>query len=375
MCSVPGSDAGRTSWGKILAATLLMWCGLMGLLFVGTISAWDHHVLTTWQRAEATATGRVETELKDNGNEWFHHVERVRSSEIEYTVRGFKYVTFVEVSELPTAVVELLEMIAPPFVTFVAASELPAGSKHTILYNPDVREEIQFHLPSPQHYQFMGVAAAVCFMMIVAGFALYRMGRAKTRAATPAPSLGPPWSPPQELTFPTPRPIKGNEVVTARYTRIVGANLFFFGGMALFGWLFFGLSRAPGATIGAKWEQFREVDSTLWLMGSFVLYMILFLLWLWDYVFHRRVERLLKWRKPARAVVTHVQYRSGKPHSGAYWISKVEYHDDGGNPVKGWVEKELSENQVLTVLYDPDKPSECIVYPVAGYEIGEPEGS
>jgi hypothetical protein len=339
------------------------------------ITAWEHHVVTSWQRVEATATGRVKTELKDTGNGWFHHVERVRSCEIEYSVRGFKYDTFVEVSELPAGVVKLLEMIAPPLVTSVAASELPAGSKHTILYNPDAREEMQFHLPSRQYYQFMGFAAVVCFMMTVAGFALYRMGRAKAPAATPRP--GPSWSPPQELMVASlPRPIKITDqwVFPARSVGIVGGSLCFFWGVAVIGWLLFKVSGAPGATMAAKWEQFQPGPSEFWFLVGLLVYAFAFAGWRAYYLSRRKAERLLKWGKPAAALVTHVQWHAVKGGARS-WESTLEYQDDAGNFLKRRVPVKLSENQVLTVLYDPERPKKSTVYPVAGYEIGEPGSS
>jgi len=288
-------------------------------------------------------------------------------------VRGFKYVTFVEVSELPAGVVKLLEMIAPPFVAFVAASELPAGSKHTILYNPNVREEMQLHLPSRQHYQFMGFAAVVCLMMTVAGFALFRMGRAKAPAPTPRPR--PSWSPPQELMVAIlPRPIKitGQWVFPARSVGIVGGSLFFFLGVAVIGWLLFKVSGAPGATIAPKWEQFQPGRSGVFF--SVVVFSIKYNGWRAYYISCRKVEWLLKWGKPAAAQVTHVQWVSGG-RGVRYPESTLEYQDDAGNFLNRPVPGMYSENQVWTVLYDPDKPTKFTVYPVVGYEIGEPGSS
>jgi phosphoglycerol transferase MdoB-like AlkP superfamily enzyme len=87
----------------------------------------------------------------------------------------------------------------------------------------------------------------------------------------------------------------------------------------------------------------------------------------------RKAEWLLKWGKPARAVVTHVEYVHSK--SVGTWVSTFEYQDDAGNPVKGEANRKLILTDVLTVLYDPDKPTKAIVYPIGGFEMGEPGSS
>lgn len=89
----------------------------------------------------------------------------------------------------------------------------------------------------------------------------------------------------------------------------------------------------------------------------------------------RKEKKLLRWGKPARAVVTDILHSPGGPHSSGSTRSKLEYHDDAGNLVKGIVDRKLSQNQVLTILYDPEKPSRFTTYPVARYVIGEPGSS
>ncbi len=89
----------------------------------------------------------------------------------------------------------------------------------------------------------------------------------------------------------------------------------------------------------------------------------------------RKEQKLLRWGKPARAVVTDVLHSPGGPKSSGSTRSKLEYQDDASNLVRGYVDRKLSQNQVLTVLYDPDKPSRFTTYPVAGYEIGIRENS
>jgi hypothetical protein len=89
----------------------------------------------------------------------------------------------------------------------------------------------------------------------------------------------------------------------------------------------------------------------------------------------RKQKKLLRRGKPARAVVTAVLHRPGSPKSSGGTRSKLEYQDDAGNAVTGYVDRKLFQDQVLTVLYDPDKPSRFTTYPVAGYEIGIPGDS
>jgi hypothetical protein len=187
-----------------------------------------------------------------------------------------------------------------------------------------------------------------------------------------------PWSPPQELTLPTPRPIKGKGVARAHYLRSVGGNLLLFGGMALVAWILSGLSRAPGATMGAKWERYVEGGPYEWLNLALLVYSGGFFVWVFLTLWYRKAERLLRWGKPARAVVTDVQYRSTHDKSetiGGHWESKLEYQDDAGNIIRRTIHAGKRKNEVLTVLYDPDKPKKFMVYPVREYEIGGPEGS
>lgn len=184
------------------------------------------------------------------------------------------------------------------------------------------------------------------------------------------------WSPPKELMLPTPRPIKKVKwFAAARYLGNFGANFLFFGfvGVPIFGLVLFALSRAPGATIWTKWQRLvgpSPSDAVSGLLLFLFAYMGLFLWWVYYYFLCRKVEWLLKWGKPARAVVTDARCHTGDPRSGRGWEAKVKYQDHAGNLVNGKVRRELSEGQVLTVLYDPDKPSKIIDYPVAGYEIG-----
>jgi hypothetical protein len=187
-----------------------------------------------------------------------------------------------------------------------------------------------------------------------------------------------PWSLPQELTLPTPRPIKGKGVARAHYLRTVGGKFLLFGGMALVAWILSGLSQAPGATIGAKWERYVEGGPYEWLTLALLVYSGGFVVWVFHTLWYRKAERLLRWGKPARAVVTDVESRATHDKSETiteYWESKLEYQDDAGNIIRRKVRGKKHKHEVLTVLYDPDKPKKFLVYPVPEYEIGGPGGS
>lgn len=194
------------------------------------------------------------------------------------------------------------------------------------------------------------------------------------------------WSPPQELRLPTPRPIKGTEVVAARYIRIVGGILIFAGGMALFGWILFGLSWAPGTTIGTKWEQFSTGPSCAQISMSLLVYEAVFLAWMVCLSWFRKMEWLLRSGEPVRAVV--IDIRKSRVPSGwdPDFTITFQFRDHTGKLVEGMMPEKLnlkealagvtsshfSINQVLTVLYDPAKPAKYLCYPSPGYEIGEP---
>ena len=191
-------------------------------------------------------------------------------------------------------------------------------------------------------------------------------------------NTGQSWSPPQELLLPIPRPVSGKKAATNRTTRIACISFFSIAAAVLSGWLLIALWLAPGATLNAKWEWFNATGQAgVWLFLSFLMYPVLLVSALFSYRGILREQRLLESGKPARAVVTKVQpyiVRRNNYSNRCYGFS-VEYWDDMRNPVKSEVfltTPSFSQNDVLTVLYHPQKPSKCIAYPVPGYEIGAP---
>ncbi len=140
------------------------------------------------------------------------------------------------------------------------------------------------------------------------------------------------WTVPSELTLPTPRPVKSGSL-----GRRLAVSLPFILLLAFLGYITWGTTWRlwPSAVVGAF----------LLMIGSLT---------------HRKELRLLKWGKPARAVVTSV--------TNGLWM--LEYQDAAGELIKGSLSRgSPPRNPVLTVLYDPDKPRQFIPYPVARYAI------
>ena len=192
--------------------------------------------------------------------------------------------------------------------------------------------------------------------------------------------LSQPWSPPKELLAPTPRPVKGKQAAINRNVRIAGASFFSLAGAALLGWILFGLWRQPGGTLGAKWEGFEVTgQADVWLFLFVLIYIFILPGSLLGYFKMVRDQRCLKWGNPARAIVTGVQSRVIRKRYSAYmkYEFALEYQDDAGTLVKSKVAsstQRFSQNEVVTVLYDPHKPSELRLPPAPGYEIGGTEG-
>ena len=201
------------------------------------------------------------------------------------------------------------------------------------------------------------------------------------------------WTPPQELTGLLPRPIKkigGKGSAAASYSRIAWRKFPLYGASALFGLVCVGLWRAPGATIETKWEQFTRTDMCGVVIFSVWIYVLLCVWWLSGYFQRRKLEWLLKWGKPAPAVVTELEYHGAfqedKTRNIGWWC-KFELHDDVGKLLKGneifSSKPGFSVHDVLTVLYgprkrffyDPRRPRNFILYPQDGYEVGGPEES
>jgi hypothetical protein len=179
------------------------------------------------------------------------------------------------------------------------------------------------------------------------------------------------------------------EVVAARYIRVVGGILIVAAGIALSGWVLFGLSLAPGSTIGAKWEQFSAGSSNAPMSISLLVYEAALLAWFFCLLWFRKTERLLRLGKPAAAVVIDIRKIIVPTVCTPDFIVTINFHDNAGNLVEGKISDRLNFNetfaghesshfsvsQVLTVLYDPAEPTEYLLYPPPGYEVGMSVGS
>jgi TRAP-type C4-dicarboxylate transport system permease small subunit len=98
--------------------------------------------------------------------------------------------------------------------------------------------------------------------------------------------------------------------------------------------------------------------------------------------FQRRKEkRLLKWGNPARAAVTAISSSTsgaGRTSGSISYTWTLAYSDAAGKRVRGYLNRNAEprpDQLALTVLYDPDKPHQFIVYPVAQFKIAVPENS
>jgi hypothetical protein len=146
------------------------------------------------------------------------------------------------------------------------------------------------------------------------------------------------WRLPPELNLPTPRPVRSGHL-GSRLRRSIPFILFLLF-IAFLTW----------RTTWGLWPS-AIVGGLLLLIGSFT---------------HQKEQRLLKWGKPARGVVTSVSM--GGAAGGGSW--NLEYHDATGNLIKETVSRgSPPKSPVLTVLYDPDKPHRFTPYPVARYQI------
>jgi len=146
------------------------------------------------------------------------------------------------------------------------------------------------------------------------------------------------WRPPPELNLPMPRPVRSGHLRTRLLQTIPFILLLMF--LAFLTW----------QTTWRLWPS-AIVGGVFVLIGYFI---------------HRKELRLLKWGKPARAVVTSI--------TRGLW--NLEYRDAAGNLIKGNLSRgSPPKNPVLTVLYDPDRPRQFIPYPVPRYRIAVSENS
>lgn len=206
----------------------------------------------------------------------------------------------------------------------------------------------------------IGILVALLAGLIYAVVALW-YGRAATPPKLIEGVEG--WSPPPELTIPTPRPVR----LTLRgiLPRVCGA--IFFLGFCLM--VLFGFGATPFRTL---WGALQDPVFFLLVVAILVAVGVLI-----GVVFFKpsHEQKLLKWGKPARAVITEV--RRLPIRSAASYSVTFEFLDDARNPAKGSSDWFLSETpksgDVQTVLYDPDNPRRSTLYPARSYKIAEPK--
>ena len=187
------------------------------------------------------------------------------------------------------------------------------------------------------------------------------------------------WSVPPELNLPTPRPVRRTHL-GIRLLRSLRMVLLLAIMMYLIyepGFVFLHGGRpSPPPVVFHKFLNFLRAPYWQgWMLWPSVIFWgVAGLIVLVGYSRGRKQQKLLRWGKPACAAIT--SYMAGGGGRGRTWT--VQYRDAAGNLVKAYLANVPSRSkpgQVLTVLYDSDKPSRCITYPVWGYEIGVPENS
>jgi hypothetical protein len=189
------------------------------------------------------------------------------------------------------------------------------------------------------------------------------------------------WSPPAELNLLTPRPVRrahlgirllGN-LPTVLLLTIFMVFIYTFGFIIPHGMPGGRPQDLPSFIFHGFLDFLQAPQWQGWMLWPSVIFGGLTgLIVLSGYFTRRKQQKLLRWGNPARAVVS-----SWSTSRGNYtWT--LQYHDAAGNTVNTSLDNRRSKpemGQVLTVLYDPDKPSRFTTYPVAGYEIGMPENS
>lgn len=183
------------------------------------------------------------------------------------------------------------------------------------------------------------------------------------------------WSPPPELNLPAPRPIRRahlgirllGSLPTVFLLTIFMVFIYTFGFIIPHGMPGGRPQELPSFIFHAFLDFLQAPQWQGWMLWPSVIFGGLTgLIVLSGYFTRRKQQKLLRWGNPARAVVS-----SWSTSRGNYtWT--LQYHDAAGNTVNTSLDNRRSKpemGQVLTVLYDPDKPQRFITYPVARYEI------
>jgi hypothetical protein len=150
------------------------------------------------------------------------------------------------------------------------------------------------------------------------------------------------WNVPPELLLPAPRPVRGSRITPGQ--RIAG--IVFMAGVATL--LVLGAGFFTGGVAVALFAA-------------------------WAYHVSSQHKWMLKWGKPARAVVAEVTPIKGR--WSTIYSTIFEYRDHAGGLIRSSRQRlgvEFAVGRVMTVLYDPKKPSSCVMYPVEGLEIALP---
>ena len=195
--------------------------------------------------------------------------------------------------------------------------------------------------------------------VVMAALGLWALssGRVKLRRETPLPfdpSALSGWKAPPELQVPLPRQVEASK--RSRRERIVG---FVFALAAFFFWIGMGASVTAELLVRGK-ELWGGAAVVFFVAVGIVVFRMPFQVGKSD-------QRLLIWGTPTAALITKV-------NRGPTPLVRFSFLDQSGRPRGGFDRvANVSPGDVVTVLYDPEKPSHYLRYPLGDYWVCGPE--
>lgn len=184
------------------------------------------------------------------------------------------------------------------------------------------------------------------------------------------------WTLPPELAGPTPRPVAPGPL-PFRLLRMLPKFIFLFAiAVMVFSFWNPALRGAQAQNMGQLiTDQLAALQSFLnaprwqsWMLWPVVILAAMLVFTTVPAFFrYRREKRLLQTGVPARAVIRSFARGRG----GVWW--HLEYPDQNGDTIKTSLLKHNDPepgHSVLTVLYNPGRPHDLVIYPVRGFRVG-----
>ena len=175
------------------------------------------------------------------------------------------------------------------------------------------------------------------------------------------------WSPPPELTLPTPRPVR----ITWQgiFIRVCGAIIVSF---LLFLWFFIGDTVYEAITRNPQERVLSLVAVALVVGFGLLIGVVIKSFW------PSMELQLLRRGRPARAIITEVRLYF-TAYGGSSFRVTFEFQDEVHNAMKGscgWFLSWTPEiGDTVTVLFDPDDTKRCTLYPARSYAIARQKTS